>query len=134
MRRSFTLIELLIVVGLMSVIISLGAVGYNATTKRARDARRRIDLQQIKSALELYRSNNPDGVYPTTNEYGSGSSSVLVPRYLPSIFLDPKGDSYRYEAAPAGCNNSSNPCVSYELSTTLESTGVSYAVNPHSMN
>lgn len=58
----FTLIELLVVIAIIGILTALLMFNYLEVTKRARDNQRKSDLQQIRSALELYRSDN--GVYP----------------------------------------------------------------------
>ena len=134
-KKGFTLVELIIVIGLIGLLTVIGSFGYVNYSERSRDARRRIDVQALRSALELYRSNTVEGVYPTTNEYGSGTNSVLVTRgLLQSIPLDPRGAAYQYSPLPAGCNNTSSFCTSYTITIGLESSGTNYVVNPASIN
>lgn len=134
-HAAFTLLELLVVIGLIGIIVAMSSFGYVNYSQKSRDARRRIDLQQLRSALELYRSNTSEGVYPTLNEYGSGATSVLVTAGLiNTIPLDPAGNAYVYTPSPAGCNNTTSFCISYTLSTTLEVNNQAYTVNPNSIN
>lgn len=98
MKRStaggFTLIEILVAATIVAVLSVIGVVSYNSVNKRSRDAKRKSDLEQVRSALEMYRSDN--GVYPGV---GSGFAPLtdldsgngpLTPTYLPSIPMDPK--------------------------------------------
>src|SRR3989339_206613 len=99
MKRGFTLIEILISIAIIAVLTALGIVSYVSINRNARDAKRRGDIEQIRSALELYRSDN--GFYPVVGSLGwvdvSELSAVLVDTYFPSIPSDPQNSSYRYK-------------------------------------
>ena len=90
MRKGFTLIELLIAVSIIAILISIGVVSYGSVNKRSRDAKRKGDIEQLRSGLEMYRADN--GYYPNTGSGSwadaSGLSTALVPTYLPSIPSD----------------------------------------------
>jgi len=94
-RQGFTLIEILISIAIIAVLTAIGIVSYVSINRNARDAKRRGDIEQIRSALELYRSDY--GYYPAP---ASGGLTNLVDTYLPSIPSDPKGDTnpYVYQA------------------------------------
>ena len=47
----FTLMELLISIGIIVLLMGVGVVSYNQTNKKARDAKRRADVESIRSAL-----------------------------------------------------------------------------------
>ncbi len=72
MRRSlgFTLVEVLIVIGIMGVLaaILLVVVKPFEQLQKARDTQRRTDLRQIQQALEQYFQDN--GHYPITTTGG----------------------------------------------------------------
>ena len=108
MKKGFTMIEILISIAIIAVLTAIGIVSYVSINKNARDAKRRGDIEQIRSALELYRSDN--GYYPApANAIDPGWADVddlgadLVDTYLPSIPSDPKGDvsQYMYQAKDA---------------------------------
>ena len=87
-KKGFTLAELLVVVSIISVLI-LMSIGYFAgATKRGRDARRRADLEQIRSALEMYRVDHITFGYPAT-------LPELEPAYIREIPPDPLKNSDR---------------------------------------
>lgn len=134
-KAGFTLLELLVVIGIIGILIAMSSMGYVNYSQKSRDSRRRIDIQQLRSALELYRSNTSEGVYPTTSEYGSGTSSVLVTAgLLQAIPVDPQGNAYVYTPLPANCNNTSTFCISYTIRTTFEINNQVYTVSPNSIN
>lgn len=57
-RQGFTLLELLVVVGIIGVLVSLAAVAYSSAQRKSRDSRRQSDLKSMQSALEIYYSEN----------------------------------------------------------------------------
>jgi len=59
----FTLIEILVVTTIIAILAAIGIVSYSQTNKNARDKKRQADIEQIRSALEMYRAD--EGVYPT---------------------------------------------------------------------
>ena len=59
----FTLLELLVVIGIIGIIMALATVAYSSTQKGGRDARRKQDLVAIQNALEQYYAVN-GYVYP----------------------------------------------------------------------
>lgn len=111
-KKGFSLIELMVATTILAILSVMGIVSYSTVNKRARDAKRKSDLEQVRSALEFYRSTN--GFYPTgsdksfvtltTLDAGDGSGP-LVPTYLPSIPMDPKSSAetpITYFYAPIG--------------------------------
>jgi len=61
-KKGFTLIELLVAMTVASVLMGLALVSYQGARKSARDGKRKADLEQIRSALEMYRADK--GEYP----------------------------------------------------------------------
>ncbi len=56
MKKAFTLLELLVVIGIIGILVALGTVSYSTAQKKARDAKRKNDLKAIQNALEQYYS------------------------------------------------------------------------------
>lgn len=56
-RHGFSLIELLVSIAVIATIISLALPNFLGARIRARDARRKGELQQFKTALQLYYSD-----------------------------------------------------------------------------
>lgn len=93
MRESgFTLIEVLVAATIIGLLSTIGFGGFQAITRSGRDALRKTDLEQIRSALEIYKSEN--GSYPADSSCSAAAS--LVPSYLKTYPSDPKFPAYRY--------------------------------------
>lgn len=133
MRRGFTLIEVLVAVTIVAVLVSIGVVSYGSVNKRSRDAKRKGDVEQLRSALEMYRADN--GYYPNTGSGSwadaSGLSTALVSTYLPAIPSDPKTtQTYRYKAT----NPSAGNYLGYCVSTLIESEDPNDTCAPDTVN
>ncbi len=114
-KSSFTLIELLVVVAIMSLISSIVLISLNTARIRSRDARRKVDLRQIRMALEMYFDAN--GYYPQSGcgydcngyrvSYGSASWEAFqsdLSKFIPKLPVDPKNSS---------CSPWTQGCLSY---------------------
>jgi len=69
-KRGFTIVELLIVIVVIGILAAITIVAYNGVQQRARDSRRKQDVEVIAKSLELYYIDN--GKYPTS----SGSTAI----------------------------------------------------------
>lgn len=117
-KKGFTLIEMLVVATIIALLAAGGVVSYITFGRQARDAKRKGDVEQIRAALEMYRSTN--NYYPNTT---SLLTSPVV--YLQTYPTDPKsGYAYVYTPRPAGCTGTST-CSDYYVEAYLETTGAS---------
>lgn len=104
MRRSitnkgFTLIELLVVIAIIGILSSVVLASLNTARSKARDASRKTELLQMRTALEMY--HNDFNAYPVAPSwrgavsyggYGTGSAGYipgLVPKYISVLPTDP---------------------------------------------
>lgn len=71
LTAAFTLIELLVVIAVIGVLASVILASLNSARAKARDARRKSDLRQVVTALELYRDSV--GTYAVTGTGANGS-------------------------------------------------------------
>lgn len=71
MKRGFTLIELLVVISIIGIISTLSLFALKETNKSGRDNKRKAELEEVRSGLELYRSDC--GSYPIGDVFASSS-------------------------------------------------------------
>lgn len=72
-RLGFTLIELLVVISIIAVIVGATMSNFLGARERARDAKRKAELAQIKNALRLYY--NDYSQYPANGSACGGGAS-----------------------------------------------------------
>lgn len=93
--EGYTFIEILVVVSVIAVLVAIALVSYGSINKRSRDARRKSDIEQIRSALEMYRADNE--TYPNI---GSGFQPITsyqsLSDYLSTFPEDPKDNETYY--------------------------------------
>lgn len=92
--KGFTFIELMVVISIMAILVGAGIVTYTGTNKRSRDARRKTDIEQIRSALEMYRSDNGSYVIQSCTAEPCPievADLTELDNYLPKYPIDPDG-------------------------------------------
>ena len=118
-RSGFTFVELLVSITIIALLTSAAVVSYTNVSRNSRDSRRLLDIENIRSALELCRTESgsyPPSIYTPDN---ITCDSVV---YLAITPKDPKTDSnYVYVR---------NSLTSYNLSCTLEGGGACSFTNP----
>lgn len=126
-KAAFTLVELLVVIGIIGALASLLVPNFMAARERARDAQRKSDLRQLQKALELYKQDQTNSQYPATDSFlanpgycwssgGTGSSCPAGTVYMSKVPGDPKTSTptqYYY------ARNGSDP-QQYNLCACLE--------------
>ncbi|MBI2404699.1 prepilin-type N-terminal cleavage/methylation domain-containing protein [Candidatus Gottesmanbacteria bacterium] len=122
MKKGFTLIEVLVVATIIGVLTAVAVTSYTSVNKRSRDSKRRSDLEQLRSALEMYRSDN--SYYPPVDVTGFGNvgdlTSYLVPSYMPGIPSDPSTtQAYYYYATNQSGTNYYGYCLCAKLETII---------------
>ena len=70
LRKGFTLVELIVVIGIIGILATLGIGSYANIQKAARDAKRLSDMKDIQTALAQYYAQN--GHYENVYTYGEG--------------------------------------------------------------
>jgi prepilin-type N-terminal cleavage/methylation domain-containing protein len=128
-QKGFTLIELMVVISIIGTLSTIALTSLNGARAKARDARRFSDMEQIRTALEVYRAMN--GHYPDNTDYdddyggwdigyrggAEGSDTFIQPLVdaglLAKVSGDPAGTTgadsylyYRYNAGGGGCDAS----------------------------
>lgn len=121
MKRSFTLVELMVVVAVIGILATMIVPSVQGLTLRARDAKRLSDMTSIQVALELYFEKY--GSYPNSDYQGCGGwdasgdgdliQELKSEGYLSRNMKDPRTDFesncgnycyYRYLEGSYGCD------------------------------
>lgn len=124
-QRGFTLIELLIVIVIIGILSTLVIANFIGVRARARDAQRKTDLSQIRTALQLYYSD--EGAYPSWDASSypacgaefTGGTGVTYIKKMPCDPQDKQQGKYTYAASPTGCGLNIT-CTGYTLMACLE--------------
>jgi general secretion pathway protein G len=105
-NKGFTLIELLVVISIIGILLGLSVFGLQGARQSSRDAKRKADVELIRSGLEIYKSDC--SAYPTVNIAalpslvgdGSSSSCPVTNTYISKIPVDaaPSTNSYSYSS------------------------------------
>jgi len=71
-KKGFTLIELLVVISIIGLLSSFAMVSLNVARQKARDALRKGDMAQLRTALYLYYDDNL--AYPVCGTWDDGEA------------------------------------------------------------
>lgn len=101
-KKGLTIIELLVVFGLLAALTLAAFIAVPTQLKKARDARRKSDLDRIKIALYDYYFDNdcfpsPDEIPECGGSFGSNGMA-----YLNNFPCDPFGTPYVYAVRKGG--------------------------------
>jgi len=102
-RSAFTLLEMLIVLGIIGVIVAIATTSFSTAQKKTRDSKRKQDMKMIQNALEQYYSVC-GFAYPTSSasllNVDCPTPGVVI---MPTAPTDPKtGVSYQYTTDATG--------------------------------
>lgn len=97
-KTGFTLIELLVVISIIGILSSFAVVSLNSARAKARDALRKGDMSQLRTALSIY--------YDDHNEYPvCGSWESTSPDFGANVGGSAGDGSNCYVCNSAGCLN-----------------------------
>lgn len=109
----FSLLELLVVIGIIGILVGIGAISYTSAQTRARDSRRRGDVEAVGKALEQYYAQN-NGTYPVSTDC-DGYATFLAG----GAPVDPKtGSSYIIDGDCAAAGDAFCICAELEIPAT----------------
>lgn len=118
-KSGFTLVELLVVISIISVLVALSVFGLQGARKASRDAKRKSDIEQIRSGIEIYKSDcdkYPEAIGDSLLGNGSTSSCLVSNVYIKTKPVDP--------LSPTNVYSYYNPTPNtYEICATLEQGG-----------
>lgn len=118
-KQGFTLIELLVVISIIGILVAISIFGLAGARELSRDARRKSDLELIRSGIEIYKADC--NTYPLTaglsfggTLVGSGipASCAAGNTYIADVPQDPVSASRSYRYVSDG--------VTYSLCAALE--------------
>lgn len=120
-QKSFTLLELLIVIAILGILSALFLPNFMAAREKARDTQRKSDLRQIQKAMEMYRQDQNPPSYPEElpNEGTCWSSE---PNCTGNIYMN------KFPSDPLASNNKkyyyqvNNNNLTYTICACLENT------------
>jgi len=84
-QKSFTLLEILVVLGIIAILVAMGAISYSSVQKKARDAKRKSDLRTLQQGFEEYYSvcgfsyPTPTGLSTVSTIVCLSPSAVIIP-------------------------------------------------------
>lgn len=130
-KNAFTLVELLIVIGIIALIGALVSIASGSARAKSRDTKRIADINNIQKALQLMHGQQ--GIYPAGTDLLVGIATTAT--------LCGKGNSVAFtaDASLANCDtdkiymnsivvgtnpyiyNTTDPVATFQLCTTLES-------------
>jgi len=117
MKKSFTLLELMIAIVILGVLSALISGNFITSLKKGNDARRKADLEQIQRALEMYYEDKR--TYPTSLNFGgkfceTTSCNTNEKVYMQKVPNDPN-TSYTYQYQSDGTYYRLFSCIENNL-------------------
>ena len=101
-KAGFTLLEMVIVLGIISMIMGGAIFAMRGIGAQARPTQAKSDINAFLTALSMYRINK--GQYPSTQQ---GLNVLVETRSMSKINVDPWGNDYIYRFP--GKKNPSEP-------------------------
>ena len=118
-HRSFTLIEVMIVVAIVAILTALAFPSYTEYIRRGHRAEARAALLQASQWME--RAATATGTYPPTASFPTTLTTIKSGRYTIAVASPPasaaSGTAYTLTATPAG-GQQGDKCGNYTLTHT----------------
>lgn len=120
--KGFTLIELLVVISIIGVLVAISTFGLAGAREASRDARRKSDMELIRSGIEMYRAdcNTYPSSLPSAGSALVGNNSttscLATNTYISAMPSDPvSARTYAYSLSGS----------TYYICASLEQSGLS---------
>lgn len=101
-KKGFSLIELLVAIAVIATVIGLALPNFLGARSRARDTRRKGELNQLKTALQLYY--NDYKIFPPAGNGGVGKINYIAGCGTDGDTLCPATCSVDFAAGGTGCD------------------------------
>ncbi len=123
--RGFTLIELLVSISIIGIVVTIGIASFATINKNSRDVKRKSDIEQLRSAFEMYRADSK--AYPNAGCVSATCTAVDVQTlltelvgYMAAIPTDPnKLQKYWYRATQLVNGKYYGYCLSANVEGTV---------------
>ena len=134
LRKSFTLIELIVVVVIIALLATLGLNSYSRIQKQARDTKRINDMRELKNALLIYRSMYKTFPANTDNDCSGWDTSYdgdfIRNLENPNIIEKIPSDPLNKDSAACDGHGTSNKGFNYFYYRYNASQAASYGCSP----
>ena len=123
-KKGFSLLELLVVIGIISILLAIVASSYATAQKKARDSRRASDLKTIQQAAEQYYAicGYKYPVFQTgvsSEIVCAANSTVLIP--TDKLPMDPlSGLPYQCDSSSTCDDTGFTLCATSEVDSTTD--------------
>jgi prepilin-type N-terminal cleavage/methylation domain-containing protein len=124
-QGGFTLIEILVVIGIIAVLATIVLIAINPARQfaQANDTQRVSNTNAILNAIGQYMADNhgdlPADVDAGMEEVTAALCNDLIPTYMPAMPTDPDSDN---EGTAIACSGLGTGDVEYEIGTIGSST------------
>lgn len=116
-KSAFSLVELLVVIAVLATVIGLALPNFLGARSRARDARRKSELNEVKLALQLYF--NDYKAFPAAQSGGVGKLNYIAGCGAAGTLLCPSTCSVDFAAGGTGCDTVYMSKFPGELGTSM---------------
>jgi len=125
MKRGFTLIELLVVISIISILASIVMVSMSGARDKARDARLKGDLSQVRTLAVLIEDDNNSFALTCASSSSLGAPGTNYATQLATIQGDIEG-----QGSTTTCYATTGSyCISVELLSIGMPTSDNYCVD-----